>query len=211
MILRMPESQPASPRPVPMGRRIAIYGPSGSGKSTLSRALAERFALPLLELDAMFHAHPNWVDLSKEEFRAQVSAFLAEHADGWVVDGNYSPVRDLILPKAETAVWLHLPWRTVYRRLSWRTISRSFTHDELWNGNRETLRQTFLSRDSMLVWGITAFRRQRESLHESLVANPPSATVYVLRTPGQVRYLREHASLLAGETATMPAQPDAGG
>ncbi len=194
-----------------MGHRIAVYGPSGSGKSTLSRELAARFSLPLLELDAVFHAHPNWVDLSREEFREKVSAFLEGHPEGWVIEGNYSHVRDLILPVADTAIWLRLPWRTVYRRLSWRTISRSFAHHELWNGNRETLGQTFMSRDSMLVWGVTAFRKQNRGLHESLFENPPNATVYVLKTPGQVRYLLEHARAVAPETATMPAQSDSGG
>ncbi|MGE0599272.1 MAG: (d)CMP kinase [Dehalococcoidia bacterium] len=207
----MRESSQPPGRPVPMGRRVAVYGPSGSGKSTLSRDLAERFGLPLLELDAMFHAYPNWVDLTHEEFRERVSAFLSEHPDEWVIEGNYSFVRDLILPNAETAIWLRLPWRTVYRRLAWRTVSRSFSHYELWNGNRETLRQTFFTGDSMLIWGIKAFRRQNRSLHASLVEDRPGARVYVLRTPGQVRYLQEHALLAPAETATMPAQPEPGG
>ncbi|MGE3073508.1 MAG: (d)CMP kinase [Dehalococcoidia bacterium] len=207
----MPKPPPNSKRPVPLGRRIAVYGPSGSGKSTLSREIADRFGLPLLELDAMFHAYPNWVDLTQEEFRQRVSEFLAQHPAEWVIEGNYSFVRDLVLPHAETAIWLRLPWRTVYRRLAWRTVSRSFLHAELWNGNRETLRQTFLTGDSMLIWGIKAFRRQNRSLHESLVQNRPDARVYVLRTPGQVRYLRDHAALAAAESATMRGQPEAGG
>ena len=31
----------------------------------------------------------------------------------------------------------------------------------LWNGNRESFRRTFLSRDSILVWVITSYRRRR--------------------------------------------------
>lgn len=181
---------------MPIGRRIAIYGPSGSGKSTLARELGAKLSLPVLELDAVFHAHPNWVDLDREEFREQVGAYLAEH-DAWVIDGNYAHVRDLVLPLAETAIWLKLPFHTVYRRLAWRTVSRSFTHYELWNGNKETLRQTFLSRDSMLVWGITSWRRHQRTMHADLIAGRPPARVYVLRRPGQVRYLLENAELCA--------------
>lgn len=183
-------------RQVPVGRRIAVFGPSGSGKSTLSKELSARLGLPVLELDAVFHAHPNWVDLSREEFRDQVSAYLAEHPGGWVIDGNYGHVRDLILPLADTAIWLTLPFHTVYRRLAWRTVSRSVTGGELWNGNRETMRQTFLSRESMLIWGVTAWRKHHQSMTESLVTNRPTATVYRLRTPGQVRYLLENATLI---------------
>jgi adenylate kinase family enzyme len=197
----MPRKAPI--RPVPVGRRIAVYGPSGSGKSTLARQLGANLGLPVLELDAVFHAHPNWVDLTREEFRDQVAAYLADQPDGWVIDGNYSHVRDLILPLAETAIWLDLPFPTVYRRLAWRTISRSFTHGELWNGNRETLRQTFLSRESMLVWGVKSWQAHHRSLTESLITNRPVAKVYRLRTPGQVRFLLQNATLSARESTTI--------
>jgi len=104
----------AVPREVPVGRRIAVFGPSGSGKSTLSRQLGETLGLPVLELDSVFHAYPNWVDLDREAFRGKVSAYLAEHSDGWVLDGNYSHVRDLVLaePRLHDVDALHLrPFR----------------------------------------------------------------------------------------------------
>ena len=182
------------PREVPIGRRVVIYGPSGSGKSTLSRALGAKLGLPVLELDSVFHAHPNWVDLSTEEFRAAVTLYLAEHPDAWVIDGNYGPVHDLILPLAETAIWLDLPWRTVFRRLTWRTLSRSVKNSELWNGNRETLHQAFMTKDSILLWGITAWKPAREKINRWLRTEPHHARVYILRTPGQVRYLLANAT-----------------
>jgi adenylate kinase family enzyme len=194
-------------REVPVGRRIVVYGPSGSGKTTLSRRLGEKLELPVLELDAVVHAHPNWVDLSREEFREKVTAYLESHPGGWVIEGNYSPVRDLILPKAETAIWIQLPWHTVYRRLAWRTISRTFQNAPLWNGNRETFRQTFFSRHSMLIWGIAAWRSHRRSLRETLVTNRPQARVYVLRAPRQVGYLLENAVLRVPASATIAEQP----
>ena len=183
-------------RPVPVGRRIVVYGPSGSGKTTLARELGDKFGLPWLELDSVIHAHPNWVDLSRDEFRERVSAYLAEHPDGWVMDGNYTSfVQDLILPRAETAIWLKLPWRTVYRRLAWRTVSRSVVHQELWNGNRESLKQTFLTKDSMLWWGIHAWNTHHKRMGEVLADPTVTARIYRLRTPGQIRYLLENAVL----------------
>jgi len=187
----------AEPRPIPIGPRITVYGPSGSGKSTLARELGAKFGLPVLELDAVFHAHPNWVDLSREEFREQVTAFLHAQTDSWVMDGNYSHVRDLVLEQANTAIWLKLPFRTVYRRLAWRTISRSFRGAELWNGNRESLRQTFLSKDSMLVWGLIAWHKHHAMMAKSLDEVRNTRQVYLLRTPGQVRFLLENATLNA--------------
>ena len=196
----------ANPRPVPVGRRIAVYGPSGSGKSTLSRQLGETLGLPVLELDSVFHAYPNWVDLDREAFREKVGAYLAEHRDGWVLDGNYSHVRDLVLAEADTVIWLRLPFHTVYRALAWRTVSRSFQGSELWNGNRESLRQTFFSRESMLVWGIAAWRSHHQVVGDSLRTTHHRARVYVLRSRRQVRYLHRNAApasdTIAGHQAT---------
>ncbi len=171
---------------IALGPRIAIYGPSGSGKSTLARALGKKLNLPVVELDAIFHAHPNWVDLDSEEFRDRVSALLQEHPGGWVMDGNYAIVRDLILTQADTAIWLRLPFHTVYPRLAWRTITRSITGGELWNGNRESLRQTFLTSDSMLWWGIKSWRPTARKTEEALATIPHHARVIVLRSAKQV-------------------------
>jgi glyoxylase-like metal-dependent hydrolase (beta-lactamase superfamily II) len=170
----------------------------------MARQLGEKLGLPVLELDAVFHAHPNWVDLSAEEFREQVAAYLASHPAGWVIDGNYAHVRDLVLAKAETAIWLKLPFRTVYRRLAWRTVTRSITGGELWNGNKESMKQTFLTKDSMLVWGVVAWSRHHRQVHKSLVDGQHAAQLYRLRTPGQVRYLLENATL-APAWATIPS------
>jgi hypothetical protein len=115
-----------------------------------------------------------------------VRRLLAEHREGWVMDGNYGTVRDLILAEADTAIWIRLPFRVVYWRLAKRTVVRSFQHSALWNGNYESLRQTFLSRDSMLLWGINSWRRSRRQTAEALRAAPPDVRVVVLRSSGEV-------------------------
>ena len=172
-----------------LGPKIAIYGAAGSGKSTLACALGEKLGLPVVELDAIFHAHPNWVDLETEEFREKEAAKLLQHPHGWVIEGNYAMVRDLILSQADTAIWLRLPFHTVYRRLAWRTITRSITGAELWNGNKESLRQAFLTPKSMLWWGITSWRPTVRKTEEALATIPHHARVIVLRSPKQVARL----------------------
>jgi len=178
--------------PYEVGRRIAIYGNSGSGKSTLGRALGARLGVPYIELDEIFHYRPNWEDRTDEDFRAQVRERLDASPEGWVCDGNYGAVRDLILPEADTAIWLRLPFHVVYWRLASRTIVRSFRGAPLWNGNRESLRQTFFSKDSMLLWGITSWRRSRRRTAEALASIPHGAHVIVLRSPREVsEFVRE--------------------
>jgi adenylate kinase family enzyme len=118
-------------------RRISVVGNSGSGKTTLARAIAAALGIPHLELDSIFHLS-GWQQLDTEEFRARVAGFAA--GDSWVVDGNYSSVRDLVWARADTVLWIDLPRRTVMRQLLGRTLWRMVTRAELWNGNTEPAR-----------------------------------------------------------------------
>jgi adenylate kinase family enzyme len=117
-------------------QRVSLVGVSGAGKTTVGRKLAASLGVPFVELDAIFH-QPDWVELPRDDFREQVGAALS--APGWVVDGNYSAVRDLVWDRADTVVWLDLPRRLVMRRVILRTLRRAVTREALWNGNREPL------------------------------------------------------------------------
>lgn len=117
-------------------RRVAVVGTSGSGKTTTARRLAAKLGVAHIELDAIFH-QPGWNALPRDEFRARVAA--AANAQGWVIDGNYSDVQDLVLGRADTTVWLDLPRSLVMRRVIARTLRRAITREVLWNGNREPL------------------------------------------------------------------------
>lgn len=117
-------------------KRVSLVGVSGAGKSTVGRQLATSLDVPFVELDAIFHL-PDWAELSRDEFRERVGAAVA--APGWVIDGNYSVVRDLVWDRADTVVWLDLPRRLVMRRVILRTIRRAVTREHLWNDNREPL------------------------------------------------------------------------
>jgi adenylate kinase family enzyme len=115
-------------------RRVALVGVPGSGKTTLGRRLAESLDVAFVELDSIFH-QPGWTDLPHDEFRERVGEALT--ADGWVVDGNYAAVRDLVWQRADTVVWLDLPRGLIMRRIIRRTVRRAVTREVLWNGNRE--------------------------------------------------------------------------
>jgi adenylate kinase family enzyme len=74
-------------------RRVSIVGVPGPGKTTIGRRLAASLDVPFLELDAIFH-QAGWTDLPRDVFRARIREALG--TDGWVVDGNYSAVQDLV-------------------------------------------------------------------------------------------------------------------
>lgn len=140
--------------------RINVVGTTGSGKTALARRISERLSIPHVELDAIFWG-PGWTKTPDEVFRERVSSALS--GDTWVADGNYNTVRDIVWPMAETVVWLDYPLRTTMWQLLWRTVRRSFTKEELWNGNRESFRTAFLSRESLFLWLLqTYWRRKKE-------------------------------------------------
>jgi cytidylate kinase len=166
-----------------MPPRIAVIGTSGSGKTTVARELARRLGVPHVELDALFHG-PDWVETPVDEFRRRVAA--ATDGSGWVVDGNYeSKLGDLVLGRADTVVWLHVPLRVALSRVTRRTIRRIHTREELWNGNRESWRGGFFGWESMFVWTIRShFRRGRQVPRQ--LARHPHLRVVRLRSPREV-------------------------
>ncbi len=152
-----PPADPSAPI-----RRAIVVGNSGAGKSTFASRLAARLGASHVELDAL-HWEPNWTEAPWDVFRERLAAAI--DCEGWVVDGNYSRVRDLTWARADTLVWLDYPLPLVLLRLTRRTIRRVFRREELWNGNRENLRTWIFSRDSLYVWVLTTHRRRkRETL-----------------------------------------------
>ena len=136
-------------------RRVAIIASaSGNGKTTLGRALAARLGVRFVELDALVHG-PNWTETPDAELRATLAPIL--HDDGWVIDGDYErKLGTLVLDAADTIVWLDQPTRVWLPRLIRRSSRRVRSREELWNGNRETWRDLFWGRESLIGYALTA-------------------------------------------------------
>ena len=162
-------------------RRVAIVATASScGKTTLGRELARRLDVPFVELDAIHHG-PNWTELSAEDFRAKVEPLVAKEA--WVIEGGYwAKLGDLVLRKADVVVWLDLPIRVWLPRLVRRTLSRIIRREELWHGNRETVRNVFFSRNSLIWYALTNHPRHRRDYPARLAAY----NAVRLRTPKEV-------------------------
>jgi adenylate kinase family enzyme len=77
------------------GQRISVVGTTGSGKTTLARQVAQHFQIPHIELDAL-HWEPSWTAALPQVLRNRVTEALS--GERWVVDGNYSAVRDIVEP-----------------------------------------------------------------------------------------------------------------
>jgi len=156
-------------------RRVSVVGSSCSGKTTFARALARAIDVPCVEIDAL-NWEPGWTIVSPEALRARVDE--ATSADAWVVDGSYGAVRDMVWSRADTVVWLDAPFWLILSRLWRRTLRRIRSGEELWNGNRETFRGAFLSRDSLFVW-VLRTQRRRARLYLEQLARPEFAHLTV--------------------------------
>ena len=160
-------------------QRVSVVGTSGSGKSTLARSLAGVLGADLLELDSVYH-QADWVPLPTSDFRRRVARAAA--GERWVIDGNYSKIRDIVWTRADTVVWLDLPRRTVMRRVIWRSFRRAAGRVELWNGNREHWRNLFaLDKEESIIswaWQTHAANRVR---YEAAMADPENSHLRFVR------------------------------
>ena len=171
-------------------KRVVVVGTSCSGKTTFAKELARKLNKKHVELDAI-NWLPGWTPRHDDDFKELVEKAISE--DEWIVDGNYSRVRDLVWGRATTLIWLNYSFPIVmYRALS-RTLRRAVNKQILYSGNRESLRMAFLTKDSILLWVLKTYHRRRRQYTKMLFADPRSTLdVVVLGSPREAkRFLSE--------------------
>jgi adenylate kinase family enzyme len=104
--------------------RVVVLGNSGGGKSTIARAVAGRFGLPHVELDALLW-RPGWQPVEPEIYAAEHARCVA--GERWVLDGlgrlDSIPARlarasDVVL--VDMPLWMHY-WLAADRQTAWAT------------------------------------------------------------------------------------------
>ena len=170
-----------------LGERICILGPSNAGKSTLAQAIGRQRQLPVVHLDQLYHLpNSDWVPRPTRDFWRLHDEAIAQ--ERWVMDGNYSAARELIWPRATHIVWLNYSRPRVFAQVLQRTVRRGWSRAPLWAGNRESLRKAFLSRDSILLWSLTTFTKNRRRYADLRASGAYAQAQWVeLRTPQQAR------------------------
>lgn len=159
-------------------RRVVVVGVTGSGKTAFAARIAAIIAAPHTELDSLYH-EANWRPAAIDVFRERVRAATA--GGTWVVDGGYaSHVRDIAWARADTLVWLDYGLPLILARLFRRTLRRRIRNEELWNGNRESLRTHFMSKDSLFLWALQTHKKHRRAYPEYF-ANPELAHLRIVR------------------------------
>ena len=133
--------------PPPDLSRVVVVGTSCAGKTTFARRLAGIVGAAHVELDAL-HWGPQWTP--RPDFQRDVSAAVQQQH--WVIDGNYSVVRDLVWRRCTTIVWLDYAFTRVFFRALRRTAGRVITGERLYAGDRETVRDALLYAETEQRW-----------------------------------------------------------
>ena len=174
-------------------RRVSVVGTSCSGKTTFAENLAQILNVKHIELDALSWL-PDWVERPKNEFLDL--AKKAADDEAWVFDGNYSLTREMVWGRATAIIWLNYSFpRTFYRALN-RTTRRVLSGETICAGNRETFKQSFMSRDSILLWVLTTYHEKRRRYSKLLSENNFSEKrIFIFRHPKEAEEFLQQIKL----------------
>ncbi|HYD19603.1 MAG TPA: hypothetical protein VEF76_14105 [Patescibacteria group bacterium] len=139
-------------------QRIVVLGCTGSGKTTFGKKLALILGCPAVDLDELYWL-PGWQGRETPDFRARTAESAA--GERWVIMGNYSKVRDIVWNRATTFIWLDYPFYLIFWQLCLRSVRRARDKTLICNGNVETWRKLLLSKDSIVWWLCTTYRKRK--------------------------------------------------
>ena len=183
--------------------KINVVGTSGSGKSTVGRQLAQRFAVPYIEMDKLYW-RPNWQNAADEEFLQQVEQALQSAPAGWVLDGNYTRTKAVKWREVDWVIWVDYGFcRTLYQAVR-RAVWRARNKIELWpgTGNVDSFSRCFFSRESVILWTIKTYRLNRKKYLAEL-QNPDNRHILFI----QLRSPAETAAFLASLPEATGSEP----
>ena len=158
--------------------KILVIGTSGSGKTTLAEKLSKLLDIKNIELDA-FNWKENWTQSSIEEFRKNIEDSI-KNTKGYVLHGNYNKVKDLTWGTVDTVIWLDYKRIVVMWRVLKRTIRRIITQEELWAGNKETFKTSFLEKDAIVFWAWKTYKKRKEQYSRMVEENPYKIKEFII-------------------------------
>ncbi|MCG8418031.1 MAG: hypothetical protein MJE77_08835 [Proteobacteria bacterium] len=129
---------------------------------------------------------PGWVERDADEFKARVRDALHCRDGGWVCDGNYmTKLGNLVVSRADTVIFVNMPWRVMYRRVLMRGIARAMDGRQICGENRETWRQ-LVSSDSLVWWHLKHRKKYLDRPRRVRALTPTDTPLIQLDSPRQL-------------------------
>lgn len=162
-------------------KRILVIGVSaGAGKSTFSSCLGEKLNYPVTHLDSLYFS-PGWNEVSEEVFVQRQRIATAESS--WVIEGNYSRTLSVRDVRADTVVYLELPFYLCLVRVFKRRIRyHGQTRPDMGKGCHEKLDWAFLK------YILTTYRRRKIEMRNRMERYVDDGKkVFVLQSRRQIK------------------------
>ena len=134
--------------------KINVIGCTGTGKTTLCKLIASRLTISSMDLDEIAWS-PNWTLRPQTAVAEDLCEVLKQ--DSWVIAGDYSKYRHIIMKDADYILWLDYPFWTNLSRLLKRTMRRIIYKETCCNGNYESLYLTCFTKNSIIYWFFKSF------------------------------------------------------
>jgi len=145
-------------------KRIVIIGTSGCGKTTLAKKLSKILNITCYDLDDYYWL-PNWQPQSDKEFFNIVDMLSSKKT--WIMSGNYSKVNHFIWERCDTIIWMDYSLlRCLYQGIK-RSLKRYIGKQPCCGNNYESFRRTFLSRNSIILWILSTYKRRKKSYKQA--------------------------------------------
>lgn len=157
-------------------KRIIIIGTSGCGKTTLAKRLSKILNIPSYDLDDYYWL-PKWQPQTDKEFVKIVDKLSNKKT--WIMNGNYSKVNHFIWDRSDTIIWLDYSLLRCLCQGIIRSIIRAISKEVCCGNNYESFKRTFLSRNSIVLWILSTYRRRKQSYKQAFKNQKEGSKAYL--------------------------------
>ena len=174
-------------------KRIIITGASGSGKTYTARKLSMALDITNYDLDD-YGWNSEWQLRDKHEFTESINTITQQKT--WIISGNFSSLEQYIWQRCDTLIWLDYNICRCLIQSFTRSIGRIIRKTPCCNGNYETFKQLFFSRNSIILWVLTSYNKRRAFYREIFRNNNNQKTLLKFSNPKQTNaWLKNNFSL----------------
>ena len=149
-------------------KRIIVAGVSGSGKTYTAKAISESLSIAHFDLDN-YYWESGWKEKNRQKFNEIVSNLTSN--DAWVISGNFSNIEMPIFERCDHIIWLDY---SIFRCLAQsftRSVRRIIKKEPCCNGNFETFKQLFFSKNSIILWVLSSYNKRRTFYNQLFSSN----------------------------------------